>query len=307
MTEELFIQPHPSAIVDAMAFGQRLHVGAFACIGAGAELGDDVDIAEQVLVSGSVRMGNRVAVRCGAKLLGRLVIEDDVTIDANAVFAAHEPAVDGGAATTVRRGARIGANATVLAGLTIGESARVNAGAVVTQDVPAFAIVGGNPSQIVGYVNALDAGWAVPMDRPRDRTRLRVKDANLVPIPQMADMRGVTTFAELDKQLPFVATRFFVVTDVPGREVRGEHAHKTLHEFLVCLKGSLSVMLDDGTVREEVRLDAPTLGLHVPPQVWRVVYKYTPDALLLSLCSHGYDPHDYIRDYPSFLSYVNAQ
>ena len=120
-------------------------------------------------------------------------------------------------------------------------------------------------------------------------------------------MRGVTSFAEIGKHLPFAAKRYFVVTDVPGREVRGEHAHKTLHEFLVCLKGSLAVVIDDGTVREEICLDSPAIGLHVPPQVWRVVYKYTPDTLLLSLCSHVYDPDDYIRNYSDFLSFVGAR
>ena len=88
---------------------------------------------------------------------------------------------------------------------------------------------------------------------------------------------------------------------ITQREVRGEHAHKRLHELLICLKGSCAVMVDDGTYRDEVVLDSPTTALHVPPGLWRVHYKYSPDAILLSLCSDPYDANDYIRDYNDFL------
>jgi dTDP-4-dehydrorhamnose 3,5-epimerase-like enzyme len=84
--------------------------------------------------------------------------------------------------------------------------------------------------------------------------------------------------------------------------VRGEHAHLTLQEFLICLRGSCSVALDDGEHREEVVLDDPTVGLLVPPKVWRVHYKYSADAILLSLCSEVYDSADYVRSYDDFLA-----
>jgi UDP-2-acetamido-3-amino-2,3-dideoxy-glucuronate N-acetyltransferase len=293
--------------------GQRPSIGAYSHVGAEAVLGDDVLVAQMVLIDGDVTLGNGVRVECGARLYGPLSVQSEVTIGCNACFTRDLP--HGGrlppsaeTRTSVRRGALIEANATVMAGVNIGEHARVCAGAVVKQDVPAFAIVAGNPSRIVGYVDALPTpgrGFdAVPgaLQPP-----VRVRGAGLVSIPQVVDMRGVTCFAETEKHLPFVARRFFFVSDVPGREVRGEHAHKTLHEFLVCLRGSVSVMLDDGHVRDEIRLDEPTLGLHVPPQVWRVVYKFSHDALMLSLCSHVYDPDDYIRDYSDFLSFVGAK
>lgn len=104
--------------------------------------------------------------------------------------------------------------------------------------------------------------------------------------------------------MPFEPKRFFVVYDVPSKEIRGEHAHYNLNEFLVCLRGSCAVALDDGEVREEVLLDSPTIGLHVPPKVWRTHYKYTADAILLVLASDVYQADDYIRGYEEFINFV---
>ena len=104
--------------------------------------------------------------------------------------------------------------------------------------------------------------------------------------------------------MPFSPQRYFLVFDVPGKEVRGEHAHRASHQFLVCARGSLNVVVDDGVNTEEVRLDRPDLGLHIPPLVWAVQYKYSADAVLLVLASDPYDPADYIRDYDEFLSVV---
>jgi hypothetical protein len=98
--------------------------------------------------------------------------------------------------------------------------------------------------------------------------------------------------------------RYFVVFDVPSKEVRGEHAHHQCEQFLVCVKGSVSLLVDDGQCSEEVRLDRPSIGVHVAPLVWAVQYKYTPDAVLLVFASHPYDANDYIRNYDDFLEAV---
>jgi UDP-2-acetamido-3-amino-2,3-dideoxy-glucuronate N-acetyltransferase len=101
--------------------------------------------------------------------------------------------------------------------------------------------------------------------------------------------------------LPFEAKRIFTIFDVPSKDVRGEHAHRSLHQFLICIRGSCSVVLDDGALRDEVVLDSPTIGLHIPPMVWGIQYKYTSDALLLVLASDIYKADDYIRDYDEFM------
>ena len=70
--------------------------------------------------------------------------------------------------------------------------------------------------------------------------------------------------------------------------------------------GSVSVLVDDGRAREHFRLDAPTLGLHVPPRVWAAQFNYSTDAVLLVLASELYDPGDYVRDYDEYLAFVRG-
>ena len=94
---------------------------------------------------------------------------------------------------------------------------------------------------------------------------------------------------------------------MPNREVRGEHAHKKLHQYLICVKGSVSVVLDDGLNKAEVLLDKPNLGLHIPPRIWGIQYKYSTDALLLVLASEAYSADDYLRDYNGFISFINSE
>jgi dTDP-4-dehydrorhamnose 3,5-epimerase-like enzyme len=120
------------------------------------------------------------------------------------------------------------------------------------------------------------------------------------------DLRGRLSVGEVGSDLPFAPQRYFMVFDVPGKDVRGEHAHRECAQFLICARGSVTVVVDDGQASEEVVLDRPDLGLYVPPMVWAVQYRYSPDALLFVLASHPYDARDYIRDYDEFLSIVTA-
>jgi dTDP-4-dehydrorhamnose 3,5-epimerase-like enzyme len=93
---------------------------------------------------------------------------------------------------------------------------------------------------------------------------------------------------------------------VPGREVRGAHAHRECEQFLICVHGSVRVAVDDGENRAEVTLSDPTEGIYVPPLVWASQFRYSPDAVLLVLASHPYDAADYIRDYGEFLAAVGG-
>jgi dTDP-4-dehydrorhamnose 3,5-epimerase-like enzyme len=88
--------------------------------------------------------------------------------------------------------------------------------------------------------------------------------------------------------------------------VRGEHAHRTLSQFLVCVRGSCTVRLLDGGGSDEVVLDRPDLGLSVPPMIWTTQYKYSTDAVLLVLASDVYREDDYIRDLDEFLALAKS-
>lgn len=131
-----------------------------------------------------------------------------------------------------------------------------------------------------------------------------LKKFELIKLSNIIDARGNLMVAEFGKSVPFEVKRFFMVYQVPLTQIRGEHAHYHCHQFLVAARGRISVIADDGVHKEEFLLDSPDLGLYLPPKVWGVQYKYSPDACLLVFASDYYDEADYIRNYDDFLNYV---
>jgi dTDP-4-dehydrorhamnose 3,5-epimerase-like enzyme len=181
----------------------------------------------------------------------------------------------------------------------------VGAGAVVTRSVPAFAIVAGNPARIIGYADVVPSRSAAsaPATVPTISSSA-VAGVTLHRLPRFEDMRGALAVAEFERDLPFIPKRCFTVFDVPSSEIRGSHAHKSSHQFLVCVHGKLRIVVDDGARREEYALESPDVGLHVPPMVWATQYQYSPDAVLMVYASERYSPDDYLRDYDAFLRLV---
>jgi UDP-2-acetamido-3-amino-2,3-dideoxy-glucuronate N-acetyltransferase len=165
--------------------------------------------------------------------------------------------------------------------------------------------VAGNPARIVNYAVQNQRQSIQVLKTPAELEDLPVAKAKVIEFPEIFDLRGKLTFAEAPDSLPFVPKRFFLVYDVPGRDVRGEHAHRELHQLLICITGSCAVVVDDGQNRCEVVLDRPTLGLHVPPMVWATQYKFTAEAVLLVLASDIYKANDYIRNYDEYLELVS--
>ena len=185
----------------------------------------------------------------------------------------------------------------------------VGAGAVVVRSVPPNAIVVGNPAKIVGYV---DAGQSVQRTDHDEQLQLgsqstEVPGVTLHQLPRIIDIRGSLTVGEFGRSIPFDAKRYFMVFGVPSKETRGEHAHRECHQFLICVRGSCAVVADDGHQRQEFLLDRPDLGLHLPPMIWGIQYKYSADAVLLVFASHFYDSADYIRDYSQFCELVEMK
>src|ERR1041384_4480627 len=132
-----------------------------------------------------------------------------------------------------------------------------------------------------------------------------VKDCNIIELPKVADYRGNLTFIEENRHVPFDVKRVFYVYDIPSGQSRGAHAHRTLHQFLVCLSGGLDVMLDDGMEKRKVHVNRPWLGLHVPPMIWASEGDFDPGTVYVVLASALYDAADYIRDYVEFLALAN--
>lgn len=268
--------------------------------------GQDGHIARSATLASDASVGSGARIAAGAYVGSGAIVGAGAAIGPNAVLADGIGA-DAAGAVVVRDQAVVGANATVLGGVTVGVGAVVGAGAVVTRDVPPHAIVVGTPARISGYVStaptperSLRASALDPADLPVD-----LGGARVMATPVVTDLRGSLTFAETGGTLPFSVERYFLVYDVPGREVRGEHAHRTLHELLVCVRGECRIAVDDGTSRGEIVLDQPNVGVHLRPMTWISHLGYSPDAVLLALCSARYDADDYIRDYDEFTALVS--
>jgi UDP-2-acetamido-3-amino-2,3-dideoxy-glucuronate N-acetyltransferase len=259
----------------------------------------------QARVEAGVLLGAGCVVRSGAVLPRGTQLAEGVSVGPNVVFIEAEA---GEAASQVAAGAQIGANAVVHANLSIGAKARVKPGAVVTRSVPPGAIVDGNPAAIVGYINALPQALKTRPQQLDDRgeriVATHVRGVTVHNLPLHADLRGDLTVGEFQRDVPFAPQRYFIVFGVPNREVRGEHAHHRCQQFLICVRGSCSVVADDGHNKVEVALDCPQRGLYLPALTWGIQYKHSPDAILLVFASDHYDASDYIREYGQFLAVI---
>lgn len=134
-----------------------------------------------------------------------------------------------------------------------------------------------------------------------------VYNCELIYLPKIKDDRGNLTFVENSKHLPFDVNRVFYLYDIPGGENRGAHAHYACHQFLVAVCGSFEVILFDGSIKRQVQLNRPYMGLHIPPGVWAEEVNFSSGAVCLVLASHSYEAADYIRDMDEFLQYRNGK
>jgi UDP-2-acetamido-3-amino-2,3-dideoxy-glucuronate N-acetyltransferase len=303
---------HDAAIVETDRVGAGTRIWAFAHVLPGATIGADCNICDHVFIEGGAVVGDRVTVKCGVQLWDGCEIGNDVFIGPNATFSndrwpRSRAWLDKHPKTIVHDGASIGANATILPGITIGQGAMVGAGAVVTRSVPPHAVVVGNPARIVRYASDAAASPAKPAESAASLEPALIEGVSFDVFPVVRDLRGNLIARQVGRGMPFVPRRYFLVFDVPSKEVRGEHAHRQCHQLLVCLNGSVHCVVDDGDKRQEFVLDSPEKALHIPPMVWGTQYKYSKDSVLLVLASHEYDAGDYIREYDVFCALKSAR
>jgi UDP-2-acetamido-3-amino-2,3-dideoxy-glucuronate N-acetyltransferase len=154
------VKVHSSAIVDEGAkIGERSSVWHWAHICAGAKIGEDCSLGQNVFVGNKVLIGNNVKIQNNVSVYDNVTIEDDVFCGPSMVFTnVYNPRSpisrkDEYRNTLIKKGATIGANATIICGVTVGQYAFVGAGAVVTKDVPDFALVVGNPAKKIGWMS----------------------------------------------------------------------------------------------------------------------------------------------------------
>lgn len=306
---------HPKGLCETTNVGKNTRIWAFAHVLPEAKLGGDCNICDNVFIENDVVIGDRVTIKCGVQVWDGIQIMDDVFIGPNATFTndrfpRSKQYPQEFLRTVVKTKATIGANATILPGLTIGESAMVGAGAVVTRSVPPFAIVVGNPAKIIGYTEeatgTVNESSTLPASSAPTVVKTGVSGVTLHTFKAVPDLRGSLSVGEFEREIPFSPKRYFLVYDVPTANTRGEHAHHQCHQFLIAVRGSIRVAVDDGENREEITLDRPNIGLYLPPLTWGVQYKYSADAMLLVFASDYYDSADYIRDYGDFIELVKS-
>ena len=120
------------------------------------------------------------------------------------------------------------------------------------------------------------------------------------------DERGQLISFEEFNDIPFRIKRvYFMYGTREG--VRGYHAHKTLEQILVCIHGSCKIRLDNGTESKIIPLEKPYEGLYVPNNMWREMFDFSPEAVLVVFASELYNESDYIRDYDEFKKFIEKE
>lgn len=129
----------------------------------------------------------------------------------------------------------------------------------------------------------------------------------LITFQKHGDDRGMLIALESNKEIPFEIKRVYYMYDTIENVRRGFHAHKKLKQILICIHGNCKIHLDDGYETKEVILDKPYEGLYIENDIWREMYDFSSDAVLMVLASELYDESDYIRNYDEFIKFVKGK
>ncbi|MBQ3754695.1 MAG: WxcM-like domain-containing protein [Clostridia bacterium] len=127
-------------------------------------------------------------------------------------------------------------------------------------------------------------------------------DIRWIDFQKHGDDRGSLVVAEYEKEIPFLVKRIYYIFGVSDDKRRGFHSHKDLLQVYIAIHGSVKVMLDDGDKQETVLLDNPAQGLYIGHNVWREIFDFSNDAVLLVLASEKFSESDYIRNHDEFLT-----
>jgi len=128
----------------------------------------------------------------------------------------------------------------------------------------------------------------------------KIVTPQLIDLTHFKDQRGELGVIE-QSSLPFDIQRVYYIFGVPIGAVRGEHAHKQLQQLMICMNGTCEISFSDGTQWFDFTLDRPSVGILVPPGMWRKIRFVTPDSVLCVMASRPYEPEDYIHSYEEFL------
>lgn len=133
-------------------------------------------------------------------------------------------------------------------------------------------------------------------------------NAELLEFKQHGDDRGHLVVVEGMRDIPFDIQRIFYIYGSDSEVVRGQHANKKSEFVLINVAGTSKVRVDDGKGNEAVfSLNRPHTGIYLPTLVWKDMYDFSKDSVLLCLASEHYDPEEYIRSYDDFIEYIKNE
>lgn len=123
----------------------------------------------------------------------------------------------------------------------------------------------------------------------------------------LGDERGKLVVIEGAQAVPFEIRRVFYMYDSDSSVVRGQHANRESEFVLINVAGKSKVRITDGKEQLVVELDRPMMGVYIPKMIWKDMYDFSPDSVLLVLASTHYDGEEYIRDYDEYLKEMNPR
>ncbi|WP_191117808.1 sugar 3,4-ketoisomerase [Vibrio campbellii] len=132
-----------------------------------------------------------------------------------------------------------------------------------------------------------------------------MSNIQLINLKVIGDERGSLITLEQNNNIPFDIKRIYYIFGAQHGVARGFHAHYNLEQVAICMKGSVTFLIDDGLVQERVTLSSPDVGLHIKGLKWREMHNFSEDCVLMVVASELYDEADYIRDYDEFLKEVS--
>ena len=136
---------------------------------------------------------------------------------------------------------------------------------------------------------------------------MNIKDQyKILEFGDLGDERGKLVVVEGAQDIPFEIKRVFYIYGSDSQVVRGQHANRNSEFVLINVSGSSKVRVDNGFEEEIIELNRPRMGLYLPTMVWKDLYDFSEDSVLLVLANTHYDGHEYIRDYDEFIKEVGG-
>lgn len=132
-----------------------------------------------------------------------------------------------------------------------------------------------------------------------------MSNTKLISLKTLGDERGSLIALEENYNIPFAIKRVYYIFDTKEGVSRGFHAHISLKQLAICVRGSCTFVVNDGRSEQTIELKRPDEGLLIEGLIWREMHDFSEDCVLLVLASEHYDENDYIRDYDTFLKVVN--